>query len=41
MKTIEPSTGLAADATDAEKEIFKVVVSKYVKQRNWLRENLE
>ena len=33
MKTIEPRAGLAADTTDAEKEIFEVVVSEITRMQ--------
>ena len=41
QKTIDPPAGLATNATDVDKENFKVDVSKYVKRRNRLRANPE
>ena len=41
MKKIDPPACLEADASDVEKEIFKVDVSEYVKRCNRLRANLE
>ena len=41
QKTTEPPSSLATNATDVDKDFFKVDVSKYIKRRNRPRENLE
>ena len=41
MKTTLPLSSMGEDAAEADKEIFKVEVSEYVKRRNRMRYNLE
>ena len=40
MKTNPPPLSMGEDATEADKEIFKMEVSEYAKRRNRLRSNL-
>ena len=41
MKTLDHPSSMGEDATDTEKEVFKVEVYEYVKFRNILKANLE
>ena len=41
MKTLDHPSSMGENATDTEKEVFKVEVYEYVKFRNILKANLE